>query len=272
MKEKEIDWKNIEHITEGNEPIEKQIQFIYNNQEYTNINKITIEYTVYKYETNDKTYYQRIIILPFYCKSSWGQAEPEPQHIIDLLQSRLVQKYKDILVRDCYSRLYKKKLQELTGIKIRNNNILYHSPLDTEFGSSKIGQIWKDFIIPNKSTWKDVNENLNALSWKKFVQMMTEQNCAYCGISVKQINKIELYTKRARGYTLEIDQKNSYEHYEDENCVACCYWCNNAKTDEFSVKEFEPIANGIFTVWNKRLTDAKLPKIDKFPTEVYNNQ
>jgi len=32
-----------------------------------------------------------------------------------------------------------------------------------------------------------------------------------------------------------------------------CYWCNNAKTDEFFVDEFKEIARGINYAWQKRL-------------------
>lgn len=32
-----------------------------------------------------------------------------------------------------------------------------------------------------------------------------------------------------------------------------CYWCNNAKTDEFTFEEFEEIGKSFGLVWNKRL-------------------
>jgi len=33
--------------------------------------------------------------------------------------------------------------------------------------------------------------------------------------------------------------------YNDTNCVFACYWCNNAKTDAFTEKEFKPIGDVI---------------------------
>ena len=39
----------------------------------------------------------------------------------------------------------------------------------------------------------------------------------------------------------------------DENCVVCCYWCNNAKTDEFNYYEFIPIGKEIQRAWEARL-------------------
>jgi len=74
---------------------------------------------------------------------------------------------------------------------------------------------------------------------------------SYCGITQKQINDLDAYVKennqkygltiRARGRKLEVDQISP----KDGNITLCCYWCNNAKTDTFSVKEFKEIARGI---------------------------
>ena len=86
-----------------------------------------------------------------------------------------------------------------------------------------------------------------------------EKKCAYCGIHVEQIKALgenkKLNNKRSdiRGYTLEIDRMLPKLEYSEENCCMACYWCNNAKTDEFSPEEFKPIARGINEVWNKRL-------------------
>ena len=41
--------------------------------------------------------------------------------------------------------------------------------------------------------------------------------------------------------------------YKLDNVVLACYWCNNAKTDEFSPNEFKEIARGINEVWKRRL-------------------
>ena len=81
---------------------------------------------------------------------------------------------------------------------------------------------------------------------------------------MKDLNNLEVKTKRARGYSMEVDQKNAFAGYSDKNCVASCYWCNNAKTDEFNYDEFkEKIAEGITGVWNKRLIEVGHPEIKK---------
>lgn len=99
------------------------------------------------------------------------------------------------------------------------------------------------------------------LTYDSFEKLTSEKKCTYCGISLEQIEKLgiekKLCNKRAdtRGYTLEIDRISPNEEYINENICMACYWCNNAKTDEFSVKEFKEIAKGINNVWNDRLKD-----------------
>lgn len=81
--------------------------------------------------------------------------------------------------------------------------------------------------------------------------------CHYCNITDHEVSILRsrgrLFTKRQRGYLMEVDRiKPNYE-YSKENCVLACYWCNNAKTDEFSLDEFsEHIGPSIETVWKER--------------------
>ncbi|WP_188117205.1 hypothetical protein [Campylobacter concisus] len=51
-----------------------------------------------------------------------------------------------------------------------------------------------------------------------------------------------------------------------------CYWCNNAKTDEFSPEEFKPIAEGIREVWNKRLGELGMKEIDVPDPKIWNTK
>ena len=83
------------------------------------------------------------------------------------------------------------------------------------------------------------------------------RKCAYCGVPE---NKLDLlYTVRSgRGNRLEYDRIISRDgakkvEYKLENIVLACYWCNNAKTDTFSPKDFKPIAKGVNQVWNIKL-------------------
>lgn len=101
---------------------------------------------------------------------------------------------------------------------------------------------------------------------KKLFEKNPESICQYCGISQELINKINEFliknnkspyglTIRARGQKLEVDQINPKEGYVEGNIALCCYWCNNAKTDTFSLKEFKSIAKGINIAWNEKLKE-----------------
>ena len=96
-----------------------------------------------------------------------------------------------------------------------------------------------------------------------------DRTCGYCGISESYINSdsLSINTKRfySRGKTMEIDKKDAFAGYAKDNIILSCYWCNNAKTDEYSIQEFESIAKGINTIWNQRLKR----KIIHFPEKIY---
>ena len=83
--------------------------------------------------------------------------------------------------------------------------------------------------------------------------------CAYCHITQAQFETLiqagQVQTKRlrTRGTSLEFDCQIPELGYIEGNVVLCCYWCNNAKTDEFSAEEFQPIADALALVWRQRL-------------------
>ncbi len=85
------------------------------------------------------------------------------------------------------------------------------------------------------------------------------RKCEYCGISETQIKELiykeGITTKRLinRGHTMEADRREPNDKYEFGNVAICCYWCNNAKSDEFSVDEFKPIGRVICAIWNMKL-------------------
>lgn len=94
-----------------------------------------------------------------------------------------------------------------------------------------------------------------------------EQHCEYCKITQNELdilldenNPLISYTREGRrGRKLEIDRKNSKIEYGKDlnNLVLCCYWCNNAKTDEFSAEEFKPIGIAIGNILRNRLKIKK---------------
>jgi len=120
--------------------------------------------------------------------------------------------------------------------------------------------------------------NSDYLSKNDFDKLLDDKNCEYCGVSVEQIELLgknaQLNNKRSdtRGYTLEIDRKQPNLEYTKENCCMSCYWCNNAKTDEFLPDEFKEIARAINSVWNKRLQKSGSSEQITFPenSDVWN--
>ncbi len=83
-----------------------------------------------------------------------------------------------------------------------------------------------------------------------------DKGCYYCGTTNEK--SFELYNSQRNGKRhdatrggkrskrLELDRKDPSLPYDNlDNVVWCCYWCNNAKSNFFTEKEFEPIAKAI---------------------------
>lgn len=92
---------------------------------------------------------------------------------------------------------------------------------------------------------------------KIFNQDPQNRVCHYCKITDKDIDLLRkqrrIKTKQLRGYSMEVDRINSNREYRPDNVVLACYWCNNAKSDEFTSKEFaDHIGPGIGNVWKER--------------------
>lgn len=86
------------------------------------------------------------------------------------------------------------------------------------------------------------------------------RKCCYCGITQEEIDLLfrqnKVYTKRSktRGRSLELERVMPNESYEVlDNLKLACYWCNNAKSDEFSEEEFQQIGKEIGKVLKARL-------------------
>lgn len=94
--------------------------------------------------------------------------------------------------------------------------------------------------------------------FEKFYSLDPEKRvCHYCNINDKELEHLEsifqIKTKRIRGYSMEIDRKKPNYEYLKDNVVLACYWCNNAKSDEFSEAEFlDHVGPGIRKIWDSR--------------------
>ena len=90
-----------------------------------------------------------------------------------------------------------------------------------------------------------------------FLELKKCKTCYYCGITTEEIEKLgiqgKLTKKNFRGWNLEVDRVSPNKEYSKENCVMSCYWCNNAKTDEFTGEEFMVIGREIGKALKNRL-------------------
>ena len=64
---------------------------------------------------------------------------------------------------------------------------------------------------------------------------------------------------------MKIQRIRPTREYEVENIILSCPWCNNEKSDEFSLWEFKEVARGINFVCNQRLGN----EIVNFPENTY---
>jgi len=244
----------------------KEYEFIY-DLNHKCIYNVKLQYE----EINKEDKYQTKIYLPYLIQSSLtttSYTDKLDERALSVLNSSLKSKYNSIKLRaynnskryEAFKEIVKDCNLTNDESKIAYSNGLYHQE---KIGDKSTKAIWKELKInfQNETSLSKIDKNFKfELSWKKFVKMMVLDNCEYCGISMENIYDLaenhKLFTKRSRGYSLEIDQKDAFANYSDNNCVACCYWCNNAKTDEFQDEEFKNIAKGLNHIWKKR--DAKI--------------
>lgn len=150
---------------------------------------------------------------------------------------------------------YKKLYEDMKEIRKRNmfNDIIQK---DKEI-SEKFNSYQEKYYTNYQSiilTFQDFNT---------FWNIPEGRLCEYCGVSENEIislaKKDKIHTKRyySRGKTMEIDKIDADGEYELTNIVLSCYWCNNAKTDEFTFDEFKLIAEGIKKLWKKRLEELE---------------
>ena len=101
---------------------------------------------------------------------------------------------------------------------------------------------------------------------EQFDLLIKAESCVYCKITIPMItelaNRQQLFKKNYRGWSLEVDRKNSNYEYSPDNCVMACYWCNNAKTDEFTHEEFMKVGEKIREIWQDRLNKSSTNEKD----------
>ena len=152
------------------------------------------------------------------------------------------------LIVNLYSNVYWQELEayQIKGLTIKN---IHEQMENYESKFSQKIKILEDKYIKEKFS--------QIMSIEEFKKLIVRESCYYCGITLKEIEKLgeqqKLRKKNLRGWVLEIDRLQPNYEYFRENCVMSCYWCNNAKTDEFSENEFKQIGRVIGEIFKKRL-------------------
>ena len=75
------------------------------------------------------------------------------------------------------------------------------------------------------------------LTYEEFIALCEVPTCHYCG---KDLNRTK-YRSEGHGSPSLLDRKDSSLGYSKENCVPCCWECNNLKGAKFSYEEFKLI-------------------------------
>ncbi len=183
-----------------------------------------------------------------------------------------------------YENLIIKKVENLLideNILVINNNTIkkfkddYKDMADVRERNEKIDQ-WinknKSKVGELKNLYKEeFKKNLKLEQFKEFYgQDNDKRQCEYCKITESQISELiqneRIVTKRiySRGRKMEVDRKepnglytlserNKNGKFLNSNIVLSCYWCNNAKTDEFSYEEFKKVGKVFEQIWKERL-------------------
>jgi 5-methylcytosine-specific restriction endonuclease McrA len=168
-------------------------------------------------------------------------------------------------------------IEKLEDFKIEDNpdvqeeylKVYWQEEVDIEINGKRIDRIYAEM-----KQWKDSNKPVIAELQKHYVDnvfrnevfpknefntfFQDDIECEYCHLTEDLISdligKKEISKKHhSRGWSLEIDRKKPNHEYTKDNVVWCCYWCNNAKTDEFSHQEFKIIGETLKQIWDARL-------------------
>lgn len=108
--------------------------------------------------------------------------------------------------------------------------------------------------------------SLKNIPFNTFKEWYLAQNncCIYCGLNnLESIQLSQKYPEATRGgkrgFSLELDRKDPKitDYSVLENLCFACYWCNNAKTNYFSFKEFQIIGLSIQEIQINRLKNIK---------------
>ena len=125
---------------------------------------------------------------------------------------------------------------------------------------NKYYQTNKAKLVGFKSNQRFSDWYLNELNCHDF-------SCHYCGIKIFDLRNLilsglirgrKVSNDGIRGLNFEIDRKNPFEEYNENNCVLSCYYCNNDKSNTFDYEIYkETFGLARKVAWDKLLISFK---------------
>lgn len=192
-----------------------------------------------------------------------------------VIRKRSFERHFDLFLTTCFLR---SPTQDLSQVELSVYQAFHPTPQEwtfyvqsqqaksyaTSVNNINIGMLdkaIKSWLAENNLQLKEYEALHQCISPAAFDALFTPEPtaCAYCQITKSQFEALrqagQLQTKRlrTRGTSFEIDCRIPELGYTEGNLAPCCYWCNNAKTDEFTDAEFQPIAYALALVWRRRL-------------------
>lgn len=164
-------------------------------------------------------------------------------------------------------------IEELGISKSKYDEYFHYFKTDGKEIADLYVHYWRRFVANTRKGEQHSNGYEATIEDFEKLILKTRLKCCYCGVTHEQAksnfpvaeeDKIKL---RNRGRVLEIEHIiNSKDSLKDdfgddkekflENISLACYVCNNAKSDFFSAKTFQPVAEGIRVFWSN-IFDSK---------------
>lgn len=111
-------------------------------------------------------------------------------------------------------------------------------------------------------------------NFEDFLNWYNEQKkeCYYCGLKEQEMQEIVMKgllksnrfpqngiigRGQSRGVWLEVDRLKPKEKYSRENCVLCCYFCNNDKSDVFEGYEYKKFMDNRVEYLGQKINDNR---------------
>ena len=115
-----------------------------------------------------------------------------------------------------------------------------------EYREEQINRI-PSYYNTNRAKLTGFESRQRFIDWYFNELNLHDNRCHYCNTSILDIRRLinaGIINGRAvrngalRGPNFELDRRDPFGVYNEENCVLCCYYCNNDKSNTFSYEIF----------------------------------